>query len=809
MVTPFQPLPAPDLPIANRANGFAWSPDERFLAVATNTGLPALSIYRVDGNQLTRVAGITNNSGNYSIKWSSDGRTVFAVSQNPNSRMAVYRFEDNSLTLLAASTASQTPGELVDVDIVEAEGVTFIAAANPSYGLGTSILSVFKWDGTTLTLLPRPSVPYTGGRSVSFTPDGKFLAQCYDGSSPLRIFERKGEVFTALPNIAGLGSSAKYGRFHPIFPYLYLWVAGTIRVINYLTNSLVSSFPTGFTNAIYSFEVIGAQGSIIVAGHNVSGAQAWKAKADGTIESLGTLVALESGEQLYPAGISGSGMMLALGLFAEPRLKTFVAKDAAASRAFFPAFSSSVQLDYIADDIDASGNIAFPALSSQAEAALSEREINPSLPFVIYPATVQFDTNPTDYRYDLIENDVEAVPPYTLETVYIDVAAFLDETATREPSNPYAYGNPKFPAFGSQSSADFGYSLQADTRFPGFSTGGTFRFPIKLDSASAFPSLTTDFNLAITLIGGESKVAFPGFKASGEIAVPTAINGDLSFSGFIAQATATSPHAAEGHFGFQPLSATGVIKFPIEVSGDNTFAAFAAMGESELLIPDHYDVDVKARYPSFRASVDLDLPLWSAPSLRFPSFGARANVKLPLVVTGSSSFPKFNATGRLGATVKIDANTRFPAFRVDAGGGYPIDGEGSPSFGAFRSDGFLRIFYSLRGESRLPSFGASAAAKYDYRARSEIVFPSISAQAEIKLSFSMSAPLSFPRFETSVLLNPNYELFADASFPGFTAKGAIRKETNAGSGIGFGGNEGTFAIDSNIYFRRSGSFKIG
>lgn len=809
MVTPFLPLPAPDLPIANRANGFAWSPDERFLAVATNTGLPALSIYRVDGSQLTRVAGITNSTGNYSIKWSSDGRTIFAVSQNANSRMAVYRFDGNSLTLLAASTASQTPGELIDVDILEANGITFIAAANPSYGLGTSTLSVFKWDGSTLTLLPRPSIPYTGGRSVSFTPDGKFLAQCYDGSSPLRIFERQGEVFTALPNIAGLGSSARYARFHPSFPYLYLWVAGTIRVINYLTNSLVSSFPTGFTNAIYSFEVIGAQGSIIVAGHSVSGAQAWKAKADGTIESLGGIVTLESGEQVYPAGISGSGMMLALGMYAEPRLKTFVAKDATASRAFFPTFSASAELDYIADDIDASSDIAFPSLSAHAEAALSEREINPSLPFVIYPAAVQFDTNPTDYRYDLIENDVEAVPPYTLETVFIDVEAFLDETATREPSNPYAYGNSKFPAFGSRSSADFGYSLQADARFPGFSTDGTFRFPIKLESASAFPSLATDFNLAITLIGGESKVAFPGFKAEGEIAVPTAINGDLSFSGFIAQATATSPHAAEGQFGFKPFSVTGMIRFPIEVSGENIFATFSAMGESEILIPDHYEVDLRASYPSFRSSVDLDLPLWSAPSLRFPSFGAHAEVKLPLVATGNSGFPKLNATGRLGATTKIDANTRFPAFRVEAGGGYPIDGEGSASFGAFRSDGFLRIFYSLRGEPRLPSFGASATAKYDYRARSETSFPPFSAQAEIKLSFSTSAQFSFPRFESSVLLNPNYELFADASFPGFTAKGAIRKETNAGSGIGFGGNEGTFAIDSNIYFRRSGSFKIG
>jgi len=181
----------------NAIPAVAWSPDGRFVAVGSDTGL---RIYRFSGTTLTQV-GSTQTFGLIvnAISWSPDGRYVAVGGNNGTTPLIMYRFGGTGLTQVTTAN----PGS----NTIQVNGVAWspdgrYVAVTARATSAASTLYVYAFNGSVIGVTT--SVVNGGiGCSVAWSPDGRFLAWGWNNGLTLatgrcNIYSFNGTTLTAI-----------------------------------------------------------------------------------------------------------------------------------------------------------------------------------------------------------------------------------------------------------------------------------------------------------------------------------------------------------------------------------------------------------------------------------------------------------------------------------------------------------------------------------------------------------------------------------------------------------------------------------
>jgi WD40 repeat protein len=181
----------------NAVPAVAWSSDERFVAVGSDTGL---RIYRFSGTSVTQV-GSTQSFGIIvnSISWSPDGRYLAVGGNNGTTPLIMYRFSGTGLTQV---TTANPGGNTIQVNGAawSPDGRYVAVAARATSEAST--LYVYAFNGSAIGVTT--SVVNGGiGCSVAWSPDGRFLAWGWNNGSTgatgsCNIYSFNGTSLTAI-----------------------------------------------------------------------------------------------------------------------------------------------------------------------------------------------------------------------------------------------------------------------------------------------------------------------------------------------------------------------------------------------------------------------------------------------------------------------------------------------------------------------------------------------------------------------------------------------------------------------------------
>jgi WD40 repeat protein len=152
--------------------GIEWSPDEAFIAIATQNAADndGFYLYSVSGETLTKVDVTVSETmnGAYEVKWSPDGRFLVVQSLN-NGYYYIFRRETNdTFTEIQKLTINDDYGANMDF---HPSSEYFVC-----YGFGSQILYTYKIIGETFTELS--AAPHLAGASwgnVEWNKDGRFI----------------------------------------------------------------------------------------------------------------------------------------------------------------------------------------------------------------------------------------------------------------------------------------------------------------------------------------------------------------------------------------------------------------------------------------------------------------------------------------------------------------------------------------------------------------------------------------------------------------------------------------------------------
>jgi Tol biopolymer transport system component len=174
----------------------AWSPDGRFVALATQQVSPStlnLILYELVDGVLTLLANPSTVSGaGRSCAWSPDGRFLVHLS---SSSPYVNIYERAATTFTKLSDPGTLPTGGGQAAAWSPDG-RFLAVAHDT----SPYITIYDRSGTTFTKLSNPgTLPAGTGRAVAWSADGRFLAHGLAASSPyITIYERSGTTFTKL-----------------------------------------------------------------------------------------------------------------------------------------------------------------------------------------------------------------------------------------------------------------------------------------------------------------------------------------------------------------------------------------------------------------------------------------------------------------------------------------------------------------------------------------------------------------------------------------------------------------------------------
>jgi WD40 repeat protein len=220
------------------ANDVKWSPDGRFLAVASSSS-PFVTIYERTGAVLTKLpnpgtlpAGTVNG-----LAWSPNGNfLVCAHSTTPF--ITIYQRQGNNFTKL--SDPATIPSRFALAAAFSPNG-EFLLVNYHSILIGPSSI-LYQIQGTTFTAVVS-SAPNAGGNpSIAWSPDSQYIASGGTGND-ISIFQRSGSVFSQVsgpPTPAGFPSSLSWspdGQFLAVgmlsapFLSIYQFAGGTFTLL--------------------------------------------------------------------------------------------------------------------------------------------------------------------------------------------------------------------------------------------------------------------------------------------------------------------------------------------------------------------------------------------------------------------------------------------------------------------------------------------------------------------------------------------------------------------------------------------------
>lgn len=801
MEGPFEPLGPPDV-LPTASPGLVFSPDGRYLAVNQAGANPYLSVYKNDAGSLRQI--FTNGFGPdcYTAEWHPNGNLLFCGYRSTTGMRLFSRSGD---TFTHVAGIGDIPNNTTFKIAIDDTG-TYIATAIHS---GSGGFRIYKWNGSQSSYLGIPPGMATGisGNGVAWTPGATHVALSHPfaNGTGVSVWKRNGDSFAKL-TIPSVNTQAYSVTFSPDGNVMLAGGNGQIYVFTRSGDAFTLLDPP--LSALIGFVRwlrFSADGRILVA-----------AGSHGVIlyEVDGTTFTPTDQPEVKPAGtnnaadITKDGIYLGITSDASPYLYMY-GNYGRISNAVFPVFTASGEIDYIGQDIDGSGDFAFPNFAASALAEISEHEVYPSPPILLAPVPIHAGIGPVGYSYDLLD-DAAGELTIPIESNYIDVCARGATTSEADPAHPYLYVIATFPAFGVAGGAELSYRTHLDARFPGFRTDGWVRFPLELESASTFPAFNLSADLDINVIGIGGAVEFPGFTSAGETDSPLGAVGSLALPMLGASGDVHLPMGVGGSLSFPHFNAASRVDIPLKVSAEARFSTFRASGVGDILIPDEYEVIGNIRFPALGSRAVIDMPLWITSSIGLRPFSSSGVVNVPLAVSATLGFRPFAGGGRLGTTNKVDANTTFPRFQASGGAGYPIDGGAELPFPAFGTVGRLSIFYSAVADAVFPAFRAAGELKLQYKIDAAPSFPDFGGSGQLRSFYRISSEAAFPSFGSDAVVSLTYNVSLDATFPSFAASGRIGRSMNAGGGLGMGGGmKGTFAIGTNIIFGRAGTFRIG
>ncbi len=187
-----------------------WSPDGRYLAVASNLGLHQLNVYAFTGTSLgSVVASVNLGSTSYGASWNPDGQTIAVGS---STALAIYKFTGNSLILLNSYTLTGA------ADIVWSPDGRFLATAASTdaapmfwvhYFTGSALVRVASYTGTT----------GASGYTASWDKTGRYVAFCGQDATTANfnaiVFQLVGNTLSQVGTFKLTNSYARGIAFSP------------------------------------------------------------------------------------------------------------------------------------------------------------------------------------------------------------------------------------------------------------------------------------------------------------------------------------------------------------------------------------------------------------------------------------------------------------------------------------------------------------------------------------------------------------------------------------------------------------------
>ena len=239
-------IDAPSLLPAGTVNGVAYSPDGKWLAVASGS-TPYLILYKRTGDAFIKQPDLDGKptSACYCVAFSPNGK-YFTVGTS-GSTTAHYKITGDVFTKLTRPV-SYPSGTVYGADYSE-DGI-YLALSQSS----SPYLVIYKIDDTVFTKLPDPETkPTSACHGIKFSHNGTYLAVSSDASPYVFVYKRTGDVFDKITNPASLptgdGNGLAWGKndeylavAHEITPFVTIYKR-TSDTFAKLANP--STLPTG------------------------------------------------------------------------------------------------------------------------------------------------------------------------------------------------------------------------------------------------------------------------------------------------------------------------------------------------------------------------------------------------------------------------------------------------------------------------------------------------------------------------------------------------------------------------------------
>ncbi len=240
--------------ISETINECSWSPNDQFLAVATNIASGSnLLIYSFDStnNETTLVASAgTDIARALSAQWSPDGQYIAAGGELfPDYQFRIYFFNSVNETLTQVAHDIAT-GQVQSVSWSPDGNYVAIGGDN----IPTNVVRVYSFDRASHTLIQvagalgaSPDV-----RHVEWSPNGKYLAVAGTAALTVLSFDPDTNVLSNVASLGGLGTL-----------FVASWSSDGRYIVSNLSNSLNIVFFDESAHTLHSVSSRSFSGSIL------------------------------------------------------------------------------------------------------------------------------------------------------------------------------------------------------------------------------------------------------------------------------------------------------------------------------------------------------------------------------------------------------------------------------------------------------------------------------------------------------------------------------------------------------------------